>query len=675
MNDEDGDMPRGRPETEDPGNGLTKRVSFAGDLEEESGVRTEVNAAGHHGLPRNTSDLRERIARLEGMRNSLGVHQQEWIGDVDDMIAYLRDQLESDATRASAMNTMNSHDERVPEPRRSESIRRPTIIYEYRVPRHSRRDDVTRVHDRFDRRPIPRPPRPSNAENITVASHYPRDTYDDFEITEVDASPGETNHEGRHSGHYESMERQRSHGKEEDSIVEVMRYPDHDRPSQRGWRERSARPSRQDSTGTRGGPIIVQSRNRSRERSKSPQSRASRQPSPYVEYIERRMREREEGWDPERPQVMIRRNERSKSRPREKQDLSGSGSEYSYNGYEQPIVGEPGQSQALVLRAGATGIPYDYVRERVLDGGIRVRGDDVIGSPRPESVISQRFSRPSRRSTSRRGSHRDRSWAPSLRRRLSETWHQFESIEDDEYRYPGTKRVDSEKEGSEAELSDAEVIAQTLKKFTTIQDSDMPKTGIAAPPIQKKRGSETEVGPSALKNTSLVLPGPERKNSLPILGRKAHFEQDNEVTQPSEERQSSVTNGGSKLVDEGPFLDRISEEPDVIIEGDDVPHHQRVVYFPERPVLLHPQQRPSFPFPTDLDHHSRESSPRPQARNPSIDSPRIRPATGPDITEHGGYISASQSEILDPAAQEEGYDEVENIRQISRNPTVHEEAD
>lgn len=64
MNDEDGDMPRGRPETEDPGNGLTKPVSFAGDLEEESGVRTEVNAAGHHGLPRNTSDLRERIARF-----------------------------------------------------------------------------------------------------------------------------------------------------------------------------------------------------------------------------------------------------------------------------------------------------------------------------------------------------------------------------------------------------------------------------------------------------------------------------------------------------------------------------------------------------------------------------------------------------------------------------------
>lgn len=110
----------------------------------------------------------------------------------------------------------------------------------------------------------------SGSSTDPVASHYHRDNYDDFEITEVDASPGETNHEGRHSGHYESMERQRSHGKEEDSIVEVMRYPDHDRPSQRGWRERSARPSRQDSTGTRGGPIIVQSRNRPRERLKSP---------------------------------------------------------------------------------------------------------------------------------------------------------------------------------------------------------------------------------------------------------------------------------------------------------------------------------------------------------------------------------------------------------------------
>lgn len=57
------------------------------------------------------------------------------------------------------------------------------------------------------------------------------------------------------------------------------------------------------------------------------------------------------------------------------------------------------------------------------------------------------------------------------------------------------KRMDSENNGPETELSDAEVIAQTLKQLTTIQDSDIPGTGISAPQIRTK----PEVGLSAPK--------------------------------------------------------------------------------------------------------------------------------------------------------------------------------
>lgn len=689
VNDEDGDMPRGRPRTEGSGNTLPKRVSFAREIEEESGTETRVNAASDYVPPRNISDLRERIARLEEKRNRLGVYDQERMGDLNDMIAYLRDQMKFDATHANALNTMTFHDERQTEPMRSEPSRAPIIIEEESIPYHSRRDDIIRSNERGPDSPPPR--RSSNVDDITVTHQYPRVTH---------PSSGRLDYQDRYgvrnNSHYEPWERRRSHREEDDIIVEeniIVTRPDHKRPSLGGGQERSrsrSRPSRQDSTGTHRWPVIVGTRDRSWERSKPRPSRPSRQSSreidyyydhferPFVDGYRERTREGEEAWSPERQEIVIQRDERSKSRPRERQNFSSSGSEFSYDGSRvrrgQPI-GESGQSQALVLRAGASGLPYDYVRERVLNGGIRVRGDDDIGSPRPASVTSHHARRPSRPPTSRRGSYRDRSWAPSLRRRHSETGHQFDSSEEDENRYQGVKRVDTEKKGSETELSDAEVIAQTLKRFTTIQDSEMPVTGIVTPPIHKKRTWEAEVGPSALKNASHASPGPERKKSLPVPGRKAHFEQDNGIPQPDQDGQGRATTAGLKPVDEGPFLDKISEEPDAMNEDDDIPHHQRVFYFPERPVLPRPQQTPSTPFPPDLAHHSREASPRPESRNSNPNSPRTRPANEPVMFEHGSYASASQEEIPNHAAQEEGCDEVENIRQISRNSTVQEEVD
>ena len=672
VNDEYGDMPRSSPKIESPGDGLPRRVSFAKELGEKSGTERGAHAASDHVLPRSSSDLRERISKLEEKRSRLGVYDQERIEDLNDMLAYLRDQLKSDATHINALSTTAFHGELQPNHlRSSETIREPTIMYEENVPDRSRRDGIIRFNDRFGRRPSP-PRRPSDADDIDINGSYPRFTRDTFETVITEASRGRPEYGGRHGSgrnrHHEPGERRRNHRAEQDMIVV---HRDHDRSLQRGWQERARSRSRSSRQSTHSVPFVLEKRDRSWERLKPRMSRQARQPSmntDHYDQLNRRMvgddditsRERARQRDgevgsPERQEIVIR--ERSKSRPRQGQILSDSESEYTYS-RGTPLVGEPAQSQALVLRTGASGI---YFRDPVSNGGIRVRGDDDIGSPHPVSVMSQHVRRPSRPPTSRRSSYGDRSWAPSVRRRLSETLHQLHSSEDEEYRYPDVNRVDSEKNGSETELKDAEVIAQTLKKFTTIQENDVPATGIAIPPIHKKRASEAIAGPSPLINVSQPSSALERKNSLPVPGRKAHFGQEVELPQPDQNEQSRAINGGSKSVDVGPFLGKISEEPDVMSEDDRTPHHQRFVNFPERSILPRPQQRP-FPFLPDLAHQSREASPRPQSRNSNLDSPRAKPANEPIILEDDTYASGSGEKAIHHATQEEGYDEVENIR-------------
>ena len=431
--------------------------------------------------------------------------------------------------------------------------------------------------------------------------------------------------------------------------------------------------------------------------------RSERSPSPEPERERERepapVRDRYEDntLSPGYGAVVIRRDERSRSKPRESHSRQRTIDRYDdeYDERRRRIVEAPGQSQALVLRAGASRLPYDYVRERVSNGGIRVRGYDHIGNPsddspgfsddrrprrrslsrrsvRPEPAVPSYIRRPSRPASLRRGSYRDGSWAPSLRRRLSETWHQFDSSEDEESRYPPTKRVDSEKNGPETELSDAEVIAQTLKQLTTIQDSDMPGTGLPAPPTRTR----SEVGPSALKNISYPSLGPERQRSFPVTGRKAHFEQDIGPPQPDLDPQSGATKEGSKTADEEPFLDKISEEPEAMTEENETPNHQRGACFPERPISVSIDQRTPFPQMPDLAPHTREASPQPRSPTSTLDSPRSTSANGPIIVEHHGHTLASQGEeASDHVAQEVGHEEVENIRTISRNPTVYEEVD
>ena len=754
LNGQDSDLPSVRPIIDGLGGGLPKRVVFDGRLGEESGTKGETKSTHDNVRAPYTLDLRNRIAGLEKKKHGLGPQDYERLADLNDMIDYLRDQLKSDAKATSsplppspprrgygAEDTSISRDHP-----REELVE---IAKENSSPGQS--DPKGQYVARYYNGYRPRERQDYNDEGIIVRSRD-QDRSPARYWQERERSPyrsGRLKHDslgprGRPIVRREqSRERPRPKEQTSQSSKHISgntyyesEYPrpivGHDRTRsrrqstveedviiRRGEREREMPRERIvereavynrdnymkpfgeekyfvevieehpcDDYATRPNDQVVIRRN---ERSPSPEPEPEREPAPVRDRYE------DNTLSPGRGAIVIRRDERSRSGPRENNSRQRTIDRYEdeYDERHRHVVEAPGQSQALVSRAGASRVPYDYVRERVSNGGIRVRGYDHIGNPyddspgfsddrrprrrslskryvRPEPGVSSYIRRPSRPATLRRGSYRDGSWAPSLRRRLSETWHQFDSSEDEESRYPPVTRVDSEKNGPETELSDAEVIAQTLKQFTTIQDSDMPGTGLPAPPIRTR----SEVGPSALKNTPYPSLGPERQRSFPVTGRKARFEKDIGPPQPDLDPQSGATKEGSKPADEEPFLDRISEEPEAMTEDNETPHHQRGDYFSKRPISVSKHQRTPFPQPPDLAHHTRETSPRPRSSTSTLDSPRSTSANGPIIVEHHGHTLASQGEeASDHVAQEVGHEEVEDIRTISRNPTVHEEGD
>lgn len=607
-NDQESDMLRGGPKIEAPGGNLPKRVTFAEGLREEAGTERELNAVPSDALARSTSSLKERIAILEEKRNGLGAHDHERIADLNDMIDYLQDQRQLD-------------------PMESQSNRAPTFL---REEISSRQGNNIIEEGRYDSRPSSPPHsttplRRNDTDEFSVASHYPRDN---FEIVERDSSPGRTIYEDRY-GHRNSSRGGRERRRREEEDI-VGRYHANNRSSQRQWQGRSrsrSRPFRQDSLDLREGPVFSRRRDRSWERTRSQPSQPSRQLS-----------KKTDNFDPH----------------------SHDPGYYKPDYYDQGISG---QSQALVLRPSTPDLRYDFVPERVVNSGVRVRGDGAIESQLPRPVVLQHIRGHSRPPTLRRSSYRDQSWAPSLRRRLSETWHKYDSSEDEESKYPSNKRIDSEIDSRETELSDAEVLAQTLKRLTNITESDIP---ISASPIR----TNAEVGPSALKNASYASPGPDRKKSKSVPRRKAHFSQPDGHSPPDGEGQNEATIERSKPVEEEPSLDKIFEEPDVMTNDNDIPHHQRVIYSTETPYSPRQQTRPSSLNPLDLTHDPRETSPQPQSRK--LDSPRTSPANGPIILERDGY---TQEQVLDHPVQETGYDEVEKIRHLSERPTSDEEVD
>ena len=673
VNDQDSDVPKGEPKIEVPDFGSRKRVTVIEETEEEPGAERGYNLPQNDVLTGTISSLREQITRLVDKRDGLGLQDHERITDLDDMIDYLSDQLKSLLTQTGTLDTETSHDERKSQPIRS----KPNETSGEHIPDSNSRYEI------FTGEPIGGKP-------------------------ERYSSPERPGYEGRYGARDQSRNGQQLRRREAEDIDVfgqgddrpslrdwsekgiVVRSRDLDRSSQRAWQGRSRsrfHPSRQDSLETRGGPVVVRARDRSWERSRPQPMRPSRQSSKVTdecEYVERstvandiRPRERtgerqEERSSPETHAVVIRRDQTSKPRLHSGQYLSSSESEHSYNGSRvrrgQTTVGPSGQSQALVLRAGASGHPYDYIQERVLNGGIRVRGDDEVESRPLDPAVSQRVRRASQPPSSKRNSYRDRSRAPSLQRRFSEKLHKFDSSEDEQSRYRSINRVDSETKNPETELSDAEVIAQTLNKYTTIQERDMPTTGVSAPSSHTNKVPETEIGRSAPKRAPHTLSGLESKRSLSVPGRKARFEQENDGPQTNEDGPGKATNEGPISVDETPFLDKISEEPDVMNEDDDISQQPDSVFFPARSTLPGPQHG-AFPHPPARVTPSGEILSRPQSRDSNPDSPRIGPRNERAIVRH------DTSETTDHVTQGEGYDEVEIIRTISRKPTVHEEVD
>ena len=670
VDDQDSDVPEGGPKVEDPDGGLPKRVTFVEGVEEKSGTDKGSNGPPRDVLAKHTSSLRERVARLEERRNGLSVHDHERIADLTEMIDYLQEQLKTVGSHVSTLDPETAYDER-------EEI----------------------IIRREPSRPPSPPWRQNSTDAISVANRYPRQSGN---MPERYSSPERTGYEGRYGAREQSRNgRQLRRREEEDGIVFIhnndrldediiVRSREHDRSSQSEWPGRSrsrSRPSRQDTFDTRGGPVAIRTRNRSWERTRpqpfQPSSQLSKVTDRY-DYYERpvlasynRPRERtsereDEIWPYEIREVgLTRHDQSSKPRLHNGQYFFSSGSEYSDNGSRvrrgQPIVGPSGQSQALVLRAGASGRPNDYIRERVLNGGIRVRGDDAVESRPLDPTVSQHVRRASKSPFSRKDSYRARSWAPSLRRRLSEPWLQGDSSEDERSRYRSIKRVHSEKGTRETELSDAEVIAQTLNKYTTIKDADMPTTGVSDPSSRTSKTSEMEIGRSALKKAPHVLSGPDSKRSLSVPGRKAHFDQDNDAPQKDQDGLDKAKIERSNSV-EISFMDKISEEPDVMNDDEDLPQPPDFVFFSARPTPPGPQHGAS-PLPPARATSSRGGLSRSQSRDSNPDSTRIRPGNEPTIGRH------EREEIPDHKTQAEDYDEVDIIRTISRNPTVHEEVD
>lgn len=172
LDDQDSNLPRGRPKIERPGRRLPKRVAFDGGFGEESVTIGEVKSTDDNVLAMNTLGLRNKIAGLEKKKNGLGPQDYERLADLNDMIDYLRVQIKSDT------NTTTIYEKGQTEPGNSDSSRAPVIIYGEPFSNPTRREIISQ-EDRYHREhgpPTPtRPRRVYRADDNSIARHRPRD--------------------------------------------------------------------------------------------------------------------------------------------------------------------------------------------------------------------------------------------------------------------------------------------------------------------------------------------------------------------------------------------------------------------------------------------------------------------------------------------------------------------
>lgn len=265
----------------------------------------------------------------------------------------------------------------------------------------------------------------------------------------------------------------------------------------------------------------------------------SRRRPPRPSFSSQRPRRSRGSWSPQSKNIVSRATNRSKPRARERLDSTSGASERRHGGFGEPDGGSSTSldRQALVPRAGVSSLPRDYLQGRVLNSGIRVRGDDDIYRPRSES----RHFRPLGLSqSSREDSKHSRSRGTLFRRPV-----------DDYFGISATKRTDRVAHSPEPELSDGEIVRTIMRKFTTVQENDLPAPGTIIVPGQANPSSAIVLaprgGPGVLK-TGSNTPNTERKSGVP--GRRAHFEQDGDEPAPNDESQAEEVNGKSKLSDE-----------------------------------------------------------------------------------------------------------------------------
>ena len=335
-------------------------------------------------------------------------------------------------------------------------------------------------HDRYEReRPMPRNRRFEEEGDEIIIRERPRSWERHREEEDIVIRSRSKSRERRY---------------EEDEIVLQRRDTDRSRDTDGGEFPDFLREDYGHTTG-RGG-VIIDDAQEERHKYSSPQQQQLIIRRPEREYP------RERSWErrrpPEREEIIIRRNERSPStesrrgrvRPPKHERIviralerGQPGRSYTNDTVRdttlsrRPTLGSPdprspNQDFALVRRTGGSRRVNDYMQDRVLDKSIRIRGEDHSRSPAGRYSNIRRFSAPFK---TRQHSSHERGRAP-IPRRLGFTMH-GDSEDDDDVRMDYAEK----KSSSETELTDEELIARTLKRFTTFQPDEALMNSVTIP--------------------------------------------------------------------------------------------------------------------------------------------------------------------------------------------------
>lgn len=228
------------------------------------------------------------------------------------------------------------------------------------------------------------------------------------------------------------------------------------------------------------------------------------------------------------------------------------------------------KERALVRRSGGSPRVESYMREPVLNDSTRVRGEDVSDAP---VVVDGRTKRLSMLETTK-PQDQDRRHKVPAKQRLQRNKH--ETSEEEDY-IPDSKPP--RHAGSEAKLTDEEVILKTLKKFTTFQGEVNPSSSgdiaiNSASPTPPYRRRESTVESRRASNDTVRSSWPaaakERHGRLRDLSPAATADLEKEQKRPWEQNreQESALERRFTLYDRDTGV--ISDEPTAMYGEDEL---------------------------------------------------------------------------------------------------------